>query len=70
MALADEIAWFNANRSTIVQRYAGQWVLVKDQGVRGAFPSYEAAFSAGVKQFGTAPFLVKQALMQDVKGVV
>lgn len=68
MALADEIAWFNQSRATIVQQYGGQWVLVKNQGVRGAFKTYALAFEAGVKQFGpTGGFLVKQALMHDPK---
>lgn len=66
MALQDEQAWFEKNRAYIAQQYPGQYVLVKNQAVQGAFPTYDAAFNAGVKQFGPqGAFLVKQALAQE-----
>lgn len=69
--IQDEITWFNQNRAPIVEQYQGQWVLVKDRGVRGAFPSYEAAFAAAVQQFGPqGGFLIKQAVLNDPKAVI
>jgi hypothetical protein len=66
MALSDEKTWFNANRATIASQYQGQWVLVRDKAVRGAYPSYEQAYGAGVAQFGPqGGFLIQQALLQD-----
>ena len=66
MALQDEQAWFDQNRAYIAQQYQGQYVLVKDKKVQGAYPSYKDAFDAGVKKFGPqGGFLVKQALSQE-----
>lgn len=62
MALADELSWFDANRAFIAQQYQGQYVIIKDQAVRGSYPSYTAAYQAGAGMFGTTPFLIKQAL--------
>lgn len=62
MALADEISWFESNRAYIAQQYQGQWVLVKDQTIRGSYPNYQAAYVAGTQMFGQQPFLVKEAL--------
>lgn len=65
MALQDEISWFNANRAFIAQNYNGQWVLIKDQKIQGAYPTDQAAISAGFQMFKNQPFLVKQALAQE-----
>lgn len=65
MALQDDIAWFEENRAFIAKQYAGKWVLVKDQSVRGAFSTYGNAFRAGTSAYGTEPFLVKQALASE-----
>jgi hypothetical protein len=71
MALADEQRWFDSNRAFIAERYAGQYVLVKNQAVIGAYGSYEGAFSAGVAMFGaTGGFLVKQALPDEHKEII
>jgi hypothetical protein len=65
MAVADEQAWFDANRAFIAQNYSGQYVVVKDKQIRGAYPSYAAAFQAGTQMFGAnSGFLVQQALAQ------
>jgi len=65
MALDDEISWFESNRAFIAQNYKGQWVVIKDKSVRGAYPKQDDALKAGLKMFGTQPFLVKQALAEE-----
>jgi hypothetical protein len=66
MSFQDELSWFESNRAFIAQNYQGQWVLIKDKAVKGAYPSDAAAISAGYQMFGTQPFLVKQALAQEI----
>lgn len=69
--IPDEETWFKQNRAAIVAQYNGQWILVKDKSVRGAFPTYDAAFNAGIQQFGlNSGFIVKQATMSDPKVVI
>lgn len=71
MALADEQAWFEKNRAFISGQYNGQYVLVKNAAVQGAFPTYDAAYKAGSQRFGAAgQFLVKQALAQEPKVII
>jgi hypothetical protein len=65
MAMQEDIAWFEANRPMISRSYPGQWVVVKDQAVVGAYPDYALAYSAGTAMFGTEPFLVKEALLSQ-----
>lgn len=60
--IQEDSAWFEKNRNFIAQQYGGQFVLIKDQQVRGAYASYQDAFNAGVAMFGTEPFVVEQAV--------
>lgn len=65
MAVADEQSWFDSNRAFIAQQYNGQWLVVKDKAIKGAYPNYAAAFQAGTQMFGAnSGFLVEQALAQ------
>lgn len=64
-SMQDDIAWFEANRLGIAQQYAGQWVVVKNQAVVGAFPDFQSAYNAGVSMFGSDPFVVKQAKTEE-----
>ncbi len=65
MSISDEQSWFDANRAFIAQQYNGQWLVVKDKKIQGAFGSYSAAFTGGTQMFGAnSGFLVEQALAQ------
>lgn len=61
----DDIAWFEANRMNLAQQYAGQWLIIKDLAVRGAYPDFKSAYNSGVGAYGTQKFLVKQAVEQE-----
>jgi len=63
MALQDEQTWFNQNRPYLVSKYSGQYVVVLNQAVQGAFPTFQAAYHAAVQRFGVGGgFLIKQVL--------
>lgn len=61
MSMADDTAWFEASRVNIANQYPGQFVIIKNKAVVGAYPDYQTAYSAGTAMFGTDPFLVKFA---------
>lgn len=65
MSFQDDLAWFESNRAFIAQTYQGQWVLIKDKTIRGAYPTDQQAILAGLQAFGK-DFLVKQALAQEI----
>lgn len=64
MSLQDDLSWFESNRAFIASTYQGQWVLIKDKKITGAYPTDQAAITAGLQMFGK-DFLIKQALPQE-----
>lgn len=65
MAFSDDQAWFEANRAFVAQQYNGQFVIVKDGAVLGAYPDYASAVQAANAMFGAQAVLIKQALPQE-----
>ena len=56
---------FERNRTEWVKHHQGKFVLVKDERLVDVFDSADAAYSAGIQQFGAVPFLVKQVVTVD-----
>jgi hypothetical protein len=54
-----ELAVYNANLIELLP-YAGRFVVIREQEIRGPFNNLEQAGQAGRRRYGTAPFLVKQ----------
>lgn len=69
MALEKEIATFNRLRDELAP-HAGKFVLIHDDQLVDYFSSYDDAIKAGYKQFGLAPFLVKQIAVFEQVHVV
>ena len=65
MPLEKEFGYFNSIRADLVKNHEGKFALVKDETVIGTFDQAESAYRAGVAQFGTEPFLVKQILREE-----
>jgi hypothetical protein len=61
--LAVELEYFGQHKSEWLAHKTGQYVVVKERGLLGFYPSFEAAYRAGAEQYGTnTDFLVKQIL--------
>ncbi len=58
--LEREFATFEKNKAWLLQKHEGKFALVKREVVLGTFDTFEKAYEAGLDQFGTDPFLVKQ----------
>jgi hypothetical protein len=43
MALEPEFAYYREHQADLVAKYRGQFVVIKDGAILGAYPSYEAA---------------------------
>lgn len=63
--LQQEIELFDRERAALIAAHLGKFVVVKGAHILGAFDNVEAAYNAGVAQFGTNPFLVRQVLPQE-----
>jgi hypothetical protein len=63
MALEHEIQVYRANLADILgvnDVHEGEYVVIKGDDIRGPFPSYEDALTAGYEAFGPVSFLVKK----------
>jgi hypothetical protein len=67
--LSREAQLFEEHLEEWRQIHLGEFVLIKDGNVLGFFPSLDQAFAAGTRQFGLAPFFVKQIVPRDVVNV-
>jgi len=63
--LEPELKYFQQNKPELLKTHLGQFVLIKDCQMAGAFTTFDEAFNAGVAKFGNAPFLVKQVLEKE-----
>jgi hypothetical protein len=54
-----ELAVYHANLIELLP-YAGRFVVIRGQEIQGPFNSPEHAWQTGHRQYGRAPFLVKQ----------
>jgi hypothetical protein len=60
--LAEEIDYFNANKSRLLSDYGQKFVLIKGSEVIDSFLTEEDAIKEGYQRFGNDGFLVKQVL--------
>lgn len=44
---------------------AGQFALIKDGELVDVYPTYQAAYDAGVAKFGTSQVFIKEILVED-----
>lgn len=57
--LAREKAYLSANHAELAAAHPGGFLLIKGETVHGAFETYDAGVIAGVRKFGSGPFLVR-----------
>ena len=59
--LGAEKAFFTSQREMLARRYPGHYLLIKNEKVIGAYPTFDEAVDAGVEKFDSGPFLVQSA---------
>jgi hypothetical protein len=59
--LERELATFERNRSELEADHTGEWVVLHEDAVVGAFASFESAAEEAVRRFGRGPYLIRQA---------
>ena len=60
--LAKELATYERQKDELVGTHEGKFVVIHEEEVAGIWDTYKDALTAGYKQFGLRPFLVKQIL--------
>jgi hypothetical protein len=66
MSLETELAFFEAHRVEWIEHHEGKFALIRHEVLHGVCDTYEAAYAAGVQEWGNVPFLVKQILREDL----
>lgn len=65
-SLERELAYFDQYRPELLERAKGRFALIKGGALIDTFDSQFDAIRAGYREFGNAPFLVKQIVAVDV----
>ena len=55
-----EIAAYDTMRADLENHHMGEWALVFDGKLIGAFPSFDEAAQLAVQDFGRGPYLIRQ----------
>lgn len=60
-----ELDYFNKNKEELLKKYPGQFVLIKNETMKGSFTTQEEAYNVGIEQMGNVPFLIKQVVENE-----
>jgi hypothetical protein len=64
--LAQELDFYERHKIKWMDAHAGEFALVGGEEAAGFFPTYEAAFEAGLQRFGLSrTFLIKQVVEHE-----
>lgn len=63
--LAEELAFFEENKSEWLTHYSGKFALIKGRELIDTFTTLEEGYQEGVRCFGTNPFLVRQIIEEE-----
>lgn len=65
-SLEQELAWYESNKAEWLNTHLGEFALVGKKRAVGFYPTYEAAFEAGLGAFGIGTdFLIKQVVEHE-----
>ena len=64
--LERELEHFEAHRAEWLVHHEGKFALIRGDQLQGVYDTADAAYEAGVDQWGNVPFLVKQILPEDL----
>lgn len=68
--LDQELKTYEAEKLRLLGESQGSFVLIKGTDVKGVFSSEDDAISAGYREFGNTPFLVKAILEDEITEVI
>ena len=60
MSLTREMAAYDEMRRSLEADHFGEWVIVHDELLAGAYADFESAAEDAVRRFGRGPYLIRQ----------
>ena len=70
LPLKAEYDYYMKEKATLVPKYEGKFVIIKDEEVIGPFDTDADAYQAALLKFGIVPFLITPVLSEDEKSVI
>jgi len=67
--LERERQYFSEHLGELISQHLGQFVVIKDDELVGAFNTIEEALAEGARRFGLTPFLVRQVTVAEEKEI-
>jgi hypothetical protein len=58
-SLEAEFHYYREHQAELVSQYEGQFVVIREGAVIGAYPSYEAAYREAVERYPLGSFLIQ-----------
>lgn len=65
MELENELKFFESKRAEWLEKYKNKFVLIKGEELIDVFDTMGDAYNAGVKKYGTQPFLIKRVSEEE-----
>ena len=63
--LQNEFEWYVKHQADLVREYSGKYLVIKDQGIVGAYESQLEAYRESLNLFEPGTFLIHQAQAGD-----
>ena len=58
--LKDEIAAYGHMKPDLETQHNGQWVVIRDGELKGAYDDFQEAAQEAIKNFGRGPYLIRR----------
>ncbi len=65
--LEKERKYFSEHRETLVSKYLGKFVVIKDEKFIKAFSAIDDALAEGARRYGLQSFLVREVTLEEKK---
>jgi hypothetical protein len=66
MALEQETAYFEAHKAELLEHNRGQFAVIHEDRLLGAYTRFDEAFEAGIQIVGNRPFLIRQIVEDEI----
>jgi hypothetical protein len=70
MLLQSEYDFYRKNKTELVQKYSGKFIVIKGEEILAPFDTDADAYKAGLLKFGIVPIFITRVLPEEEKGVI
>lgn len=63
--LKKEYDYYLLHKEELLEKYEGQFIVIKGKKVRGPFSTNKEAYEAGLEEFGNVPMFIRQVTKEE-----